>query len=227
MKKYIHLLLFLTLTSLIILSVFGVYFLYQKIQSALHSQERIQLEQEIQAEQIKNLPELASHYQQILENEHYFKILYSEDKLVDVIKDIERLAKEQGVSLTITQKEVEKKKAPPKKQEAAGETSQTSAGAKELAGDAPYEKSIRLELKAEGSYLALRNFLHAVETAPYALDVLALQGSVAPPEEGDRPVVRAQSDNPFLLSGNQSVAVEPTPRSDKILFLIETALYVQ
>lgn len=231
MKKYSNLFLFLGLSSLIAVSIFGVHFLYQKVQNALNTQQRIALEQEIQTEQIKNIPELATRYQKILDNEQHFAFLYSEDELVEVIKDMERLAKEQGITLTITQKEVPKQKASLKKGEIAEEEgSETIAVAtpKELVDNLPYEKSIRLELKAQGSYLALRNFLHALETAPYALDILALQGTVAPPENGDQPVARAQTASPFLLGSNQPEATgETAVNPNRILFLIETALYIQ
>ncbi len=228
MKKYTHYLILLALNLLIAGSIFGIYFLYQKIQNALHTQERIKLEQEIQTQQIKNLPELSARYRNILAHEQYFNLLYTEDRVVEIIKDMERLAKEQQVALTITQKEVPLKKAPKKgtsNQDKEGEAAEEAP--KELADTLPYPKHIRLELKAIGSYVAIRNFLHKLETAPYALDVLSVQGSVAPKDD-DAPVARVQSDNPFLLSTPvEGEEAPPVTQATDILFLIEVALYIQ
>lgn len=209
--------------------------MYKNIQNALNAYERIALEEEIQAEQIKNLPELGLRYQKILENEQYFRFLYSEDRVVEVIKDIERLAKEQNIALTITQKEIPKKKAPEKKEAPADakqgeEKKQEAPKPKELADTLPYEKYIWLELKAEGEYRALRNFLQSLETAPYALDILALQGDVAPVAEEDRLVVSPSSnENPFLLSGDSvsEVRNDAVKTPNKVIFIMETALYIQ
>lgn len=227
MKKYSHFIILFSLSLLIILAVFSIYFLYQKVQNTLNTQERAKLEQEIQNDRIKNLPDLEKRYQSILSSEQYFSVVYPEDKVVDIIKDIERIAKEQQVTLVITQKEVPKKKAAAAEESGQGRES-AEAAPKELVDTLPYEKSIRLELRAEGQYQALRTFLHAIETAPYALDVLALTGSVAPPEDGNSPVTRQPNDSPFLLSGTP---VEETPapqlNTSKIIFLIETALYIQ
>lgn len=220
MKKYSHLIILFFVSLLVTLAIFSIYFLYQKIQNTLNTQERAKLEQEIQNDRIKNLPELEKRYQSIIDNEQYFSLVYSEDKVVEIIKDIERLAKEQQVTLVITQKEV-----PVKKAAQQGETTEAS---KELVDTLPYEKSIRLELKAEGQYRALRNFLHAIETAPYALDVIAITGNVAPPEDENGPVIRQPNDSPFLLSGTPSEEIfAPSVNASKIIFLIETALYIQ
>lgn len=229
MKKYTHYLVFLILNLLIAVSVFALYFLYQKIENALNTQERIKLEQEIQAQQIKNLPQLASRYQKILDNEQYFTLLYSEDKVVDIIKDIERLAKEQSVTLTITQKEIPVQKAAKADAKAdGGEANKTTEAPRQLVDTLPYEKNIRLELRAKGKYLAIRNFLHKLETAPYALDVLSIEGNIAPKEDENTSVVAPQSASPFLLSGPVTNSEEPEVLlPTDVVFLIEVALYIQ
>lgn len=226
MKTYSHLIIFFTLTLLIGASGFGIYFFHQKVQGALDAGERLKLEQEIQEEQIRNLPELSSLYNHITESESYFSLLYPEDRVVEIIKDIERVAKEQGVALTITQKEIPKKKATPKEKTESKEGEEKAPEKpKELVETLPYEKHIRLELKAEGSYQAVRNFLNVLETAPYALDVLTLTGTLAPPEEGttERPKV----GTPFLLEGSAPPEEQKAASTGKVVFLIETALYTQ
>lgn len=229
MKKYTYSIFLFVITLFIVAGLFGVYFLYQKVQSALHTQERMALEQEIQEQQLKNLPELSGLYYRITESEHFFSLLYPEDRVVEVIKDIERLAKEQALELSITQREVPKKKAVTKKEDAAENedaAKQSEATPKALADTLPYEKHIRLELQARGQYQAIRNFLHALETAPYALDILALHGGIAPPKEGAP--VRPTGDNPFLLQSTPvSEETVPTGASAEVLFVIETALYTQ
>jgi hypothetical protein len=229
MKKYTHYFVFLILNLLIAVSVFGIYFLYQKIENALNTQERIKLEQEIQAQQIKNLPQLSARYQKILDSEQYFTLLYPEEKVVDIIKDIERLAKEQAVTLTITQKEVPEQQAPKAETKTdASQAAQEPATPKELADTLPYEKNIRLELSAKGKYVAIRNFLHKIETAPYALDVLSIQGGIAPKEDDVAAAPSPQVSNPFLLSGAQSGPTEPVVSlPTDAAFLIEVALYIQ
>jgi hypothetical protein len=230
MKKYTHIIILIVLTLFIAACIGGVYFLYQKVQSALYTKERIALEQEIQEEQIKNLPQLSSLYYKVTESEQFFSLLYSEDQVVEVIKDIERLAREQQVTLTITQKEVPVKKAAAKEKAEEGEEGDAKKKEPEkpktLVDTLPYEKHIRLELKADGQYLAIRNFLAALETAPYALDVLAINGSLAPKEEGEP--VHQSSGSPFLLQGSPIEEGESiVPTSGKVTFIIETALYTQ
>lgn len=230
MKKYTYLITFLALTAAIGVVIYGTFFLYGKVKTSLDSQERLALEQQVEKEQLQNLPVLAQTYQKIINNESYFSFLYSEDRVVEIIKDIERIAKEQGVALTITQREVIKKKVTEKKEEDEDEDEEDKKP-KELIDSLPYEKNIQLDLKAEGEYIAIRNFLHKLETAPYALDVLRFTAALAPKDEDDQrsnstPVI---NDSPFLLQGEVVTNVEsqgPAP-SEKIVANIEMALYLQ
>lgn len=228
MKKYTHIIIFLFLFIGIVAAIAATVFLAKKIHTALDTQERIKLEREIQKEQIENLPELAKLHAAILEKEQYFTLLYSEDRLVEVIQNIEEIAKGEGITLTITQKEVSQKKAS-QTEDSKSADKKSEEKPKTLEESLPYEKHVRLELKANGSYVAIRNFLHKLETAPYALDVLSFTATLAPPEEEASRQPTRITGTPFLLGSNVPAEEETAAPSgqNKVAAVIETALYIK
>lgn len=233
MKKNIYLIYFLLFTLGIAATLFGAIFLYKKIMQSLDTQERLALEHQIYTEQISNLPKLAQTEQSVKQNERYFSFIYSEDRVVEIIRDIERLAKEESVTLTITQKEIPKKKPVRKEEdEKDDDTTKKEEAPKELSDTLPFEKHLRLEIKAEGQYSAIRTFLHKLETAPYALDVLSVDAALVLLSEEDRRAANETvgESSPFLIQGESVPEGETTtPLSvvQDVLATFEVALYIQ
>jgi hypothetical protein len=231
MKQYFHLIIFGLIAILIAAAVFGVYFFYGKTHTSLNQQEQIVIRQEAEQRQIAKLPELSILHQKIIDNEKFFGVLYTEEQVIDVIRDIERLAREQGVTLVINQKEALQTAAPKqddKKEK--NDLKQKVEEPKTLAETFPPGKNIRLGLRATGSYGALRSFVHKLETTPYALDIVSLDASLAP-SENDTPVAppAQSSDNPFLLGGDPAQNND-APREqarNRVIFALDTVLYIQ
>ncbi len=234
MKKYTHIIIFALITGAIAASIFGVYFIQGKIESTLDEIEKKELEAEIRQEQLKDLPLLEAVHQKIITESPRLDIVYTEDRVVEVIRNIEGIAKAEGLDLTISQKAEEKTK--PTGKTSSAEDKKESDKKEEkpatLTDTLPFEKSVRLEIRAKGSYKGIRNFIYKLETAPYALDVLSLDAAIAPLDEEENTtkptVLSTASDTPFLLKAeevNQEQTTTAIP--EKVIFIINMALYTK
>jgi hypothetical protein len=237
MKKYKYLIsVFIILMLTAALGV-ALYFILSKTQSTLDEIEKQELEKQIQEEQIKNLPNLEATHNKITSEEGRLTLVYTEEQVVEVIRNIEAIAKTESITLAIAQQKVEEKTKTLKKEASDDKKNESKEGEKEsevLTEKLPFEKSVRLEIRAKGKYQSIRNFIHKIETAPYALDVLSVDGSVAPEEESGKQVnvvkstTSQSSDSPFLLSasGETQEAVAP-PAAEQVQFVINVALYTK
>jgi hypothetical protein len=233
MKKYRYLITALIILVLIVGSGVALYFVLVRVQKNLDEIEKKQLEMQIEEEQIKNLPNLEATYKKINSEESKLAVVYTEDRVVEVIRSIESLAKAENVTLTIAQQKAEEKTKPTKKESSDKKDEEKEKKPELLTDKLPFEKSVRLEIRAQGEYKNIRNLIHKLETAPYALDILSLDVSIAPLDEDvivvAAPTASTVTDSLFLLEGSKPVVEELViPRTEeKVVFVINLVLYTQ
>ncbi len=135
---------------------------------------------------IKELPQLREAYNRIVENEGKFDTLVSHDQMVPFIERIEALAHENRLEIVITnQNKVDTKKKGASSATAKPTESKPNDGGgaspsekkkkdETILGNLPIESNISLRFDVRGGYADTLQFLHQVETLPYAVDVVAL-----------------------------------------------------
>lgn len=181
---------FLAYSLVIYLSSFAALFLvifplHQKIRDEGDEIQKILAKTENSERKISRLPEFESQYETIRAGEDRIRLLLSEDRAVDFIREIETLAGKIGGDVTIAQgtsPEAAKKKAAAAKDQAGGDTP-AKADPKTIGESLPWEKSLRLKVRFTGAYPEAVNFLHKIETMPYRLDVLAVDIRPVPDDE--------------------------------------------
>jgi hypothetical protein len=135
---------------------------------------------------VKELPQLRETYEHILRNEDKLDTLVSHDQVVPFIERIEALARDDGVEIVITNQG----KADPKKKPVAGgagksgdvssvegpgaSPSEKKKKDETILGNLPLDTTMQLRFDVRGKYADALQFLHQIESIPYALDVVAL-----------------------------------------------------
>lgn len=228
--------------------IFALFYLHQKINQSLSHREEQSVRAAIDQEQIANLPVLKMVQERALAEERRFTLVYPQSETVNVIRQIETIAKNEGVTLTITQKDALPKKQPTKPGAGTdsqktgtdmGTDTQTAQNKKPkavaISDKLAFDNAVHVGLEARGEYKAVRNFLHKLENIPYAVDVLGVDMSVAPEDTTAKKVSSSTSQpgsegSPFLLGGSgdqaESVTV-PTAALEEAVASIDTLLYIQ
>ncbi len=165
--------------------------------------------------QIGKLPELQAQFENIRANEDTLKVLLNEEHIIDFIKTLESLTRNTGVEITIQSKDgtviQEKsviKSLPMMKKSASSSPVGKAANTTSIVDTLPYDRYLRLNIVVRGSYGNIVNFLHKMETLPYALDVVG----VSMKDRGDAvstPSTAGSGRNPFLITPSDN----PTPLS--------------
>jgi Tfp pilus assembly protein PilO len=163
---------------------------------------------------ISRLPELGAQFSVVKEDERKISRLLPEERAVDFIEEVERIAKDIGGGVAIAQGsavESAKKKAAPKKEGVEDGAAQKKAvEAKTIAEDLSWEKRLPLQITFSGEYAKAVNFLHKIETMSYRLDVVSVDMRPIVPEERDG---RGNATPSVAVDGAESVPV--TIESDK------------
>ncbi len=166
--------------------IWGIFPLQDLIIEKANTIEADRALQSNQESRIKELPQLKETYNRILQNEGMLDTLVSHDQVVPFIERIESLAHDDGVEITITnQGNRDPKKKPVTtgggKPAVAQPTDDTDAKATDkkkkdetILGNLPLENSMSLRFDVRGRYTDALQFLHQIESLPYAIDVVAL-----------------------------------------------------
>lgn len=171
---------------------------------------------ENRAMQMNKLPELQTQYEDIQMEEGVLAILLSEERVVDFVQTLERLAKETGIHVLIRSKtgniieEKQKPKTPAKK------VGSTDPDEKEtitknpktpltILESLPFDRYLHVEVVATGEYQEIVTFLHRMETLPLGLDVIGMTMKVRDEEAQGKTLPSSPGRNPFLLLGGQEI----------------------
>lgn len=229
---------FLTYSVAIFLVVFAALFfvilpLHQKIGAEGDEIQKILAKTENSERKISRLPEFESQYETIRGGENRIRLLLSEDRAVDFIREIETLAEGTDGDVTIAQgasSESAKKKAVPAK-EKDGDDAPAKDEPKTIGESLPWEKSLRLRVRFTGTYQDAVNFLHKIETMPYRLDVIVVDIRPVPDEEKRRVGVIEIPVVPASEPGSEQVPAAVPPAPAPVEFPVdasfEVAVYLQ
>lgn len=223
----------------------GMFPLERSVQNTMRAIEEFHAGRENRERQVGRLPELQGQYEAILANEQALDILITEDEVVDFVKTVERLAKNQNIILSITSKDGGKVSEPKKvvaKPKAADGENTDLADEKALTKEAPasimstlpYDRYLSLSIKAEGSYRDVVAFLDKLETLPLGLDVVGMEvkKKESEPETGSsRPL---NPSNPFAILGDateisvqQPLPEVPIQGEDTLEAVFDLLVYVK
>jgi hypothetical protein len=194
--------------------------------------------------QVARLPELEGQFQEIVAGEDTMHILLEEDHIVDFVKTLEGLAREENVEISIEAKEssaiVEKKVVKPTTTADDGASvASTVANSKKaplgIIETLPFDRYLHIGISLKGEYGDMVVFLHKMETLPYALDVVGFDLSVA--ESTEKSAVPEPGRNPFMLfsSGSSTTdqssetipAAEPKKGEKPLKANFDTVVYIQ
>ncbi len=183
---------------------FGVRPLHGLIQQEMDEIQKIDVLREYRSEELARLPELEKQHVLILDRADELDLLPSKDELVVFIRALELLAEESGVAIEIVSQDNTLLESKVTSQPAQSKSSKTDAVAvegEEPATPAPAAKRkpkagtsgiidalplphyIRLTITVKAPYQAVTEYLHRVETMPYALEVVGLSIKEASQED--------------------------------------------
>ncbi|NTV55103.1 MAG: hypothetical protein HGA16_01220 [Candidatus Moranbacteria bacterium] len=173
---------------------------------------------------ISRLPEFRNQSVMIGNDESKLRLMLSESRVVDFIRDVEGIAKSTGGTVTIAKgdslEEIRKATAP----------AQTGSGKGDKKNDfdllkgLPDGKTMGLTLTFSGAYADAVDFLHKVDTSPYFLDVLSLE---IRPIDAEQDFGTVRTD---VFSTSETVAgnVEKKPSSDpKVEAVLSIVVYLE
>lgn len=223
---------------------FGVRFLLSTIQEKMDEIQKLSVTREHREKQSERLPDLEAQHTLIAENEDRIGIILTKDRIVEFIQEIERLAQDEGVTVEIESRDnafleskvtpVEKKDTPAKstattsdKAEVTAEPVKKVPAGKEtgIITELPLKKYLKLTITVIGEYGDAVQFLHRLETLPYALDVIGLNMKQRS-EEDDLVAVESGTLNPFgdgVLTASRKVV----SKKDVLEAIFETVVYMK
>jgi hypothetical protein len=214
--------------SMIAFAILGAWPLYQNIVEKRDRLQALGADREYRVRQIARLPELRTQYDRILKDEGSLDILLTEEKVVDFIKTLEALARDNNVEIKIASNDtplVEKKKS--------DDDEKKSAPKKEtkLVDALTYPGYLRLSITVTGDYEDSVNFLAQMENLPTALDVIGVKMHENT-KKNEENAPQSGNPNPFLLvPGGDSALVDTAPEeaavsSGELETVLDTVVYV-
>lgn len=193
--------------------------LQASILEGMNDIQKFHADRENRQRQFDKLPELRSQFEAIQRDEKTLNILLSEEEIVNFVKTLEDLARGTNTQIVIQAKDeaggaIQEKKPvkaprPGDKAGAEEEGKGKEKAEKGILEILPYDRYLYLNIVVTGKYSDLVNFLHKMETLPYALDVVSLRVHPVDPEEEKNEVPDVRT-NPFMLSPSGGSVLTPT-----------------
>lgn len=212
---------------------FVIFPLQKKIQLESDEIQKVLAKNENTKRRIAELPRLKNEYQRIIEGESTIRLLLSEGRIVDFIREIESLAAENNGSVRITQgaagDAAQKKPASPADKKTAADTA--APPKKNLGETLSWEKTMRLSVKFTGAYPDAINFLHKIETLPYRLDVWSIAFRPVPKDQDKNKIssdiFTSSSSGGEEGSGGSPPSLQAEPEPHLIDGTFEIVIYLE
>ncbi len=219
---------------------FGIRPFLATIKEKMDSIQKLSVTQEHRGKQLDRLPELEKQHGLIGDRAKELDIILNKERLVDFIEQLESLASSNGVEIEIESRDnafLESKVTLPEKKESgkpvAGEKPEDApeppkkGAAKEtgILAELPIKKYLKLTITITGQYRSVVQYLHQLETMPFALDVISLNLKKHP-EDGDLVAPESGVLNPFGEAAPSPAApiISSEPRLDATF---ETVVYMK
>jgi hypothetical protein len=165
--------------------------------------------------------------------EDQLKIVILRSKIVDLIKDVEALAKEAGIDIVIdtNDQDINIANANKAKKPAAASDKETE---KTLLESLPSENRIMVSIRLSGAYGSIVRFMQKLESMPYETDVVAVDVSVlqsTTTNSQSRVNMFASSEIAAPAADTANATVVPTPappqKELRVQAIVDTAVYVK
>lgn len=198
---------------------FGVRPLLTLIQTGKDEIQQLDVLQEHRSAELQRLPELEKQNELIRERAERLNLLPNKDALVAFIQELERLADESGVRIeiasqdnTLIESKVTAGSEKPKAKGGATENDEAPQGAaapdrrkergqSNLVDALALKQYIRLSIVVRAPYRAMVEYLHRVETMPYAVEVVGLAVREIAPDDLEPEIGDALTPSPTLSTG--------------------------
>jgi len=214
LKKYR--IVFVLLLYFIIIT--GVFFFAIKpiigeINSKTNKIQEILVNRENKEKRSKERPKLEEQYEMVLTEESKLTSLLEEDKAVDLIEKIEKLAQESGNEIIIEVKDGEK-------DILSNSSKKSGEEERSLRTDLPSSDYIEMNIKLEGNYNNLVRFVEKIETMEFYADIISFDISVKKDTSPGQPKT---SSSPF--SSSDTTGEEDKPEVNLINSVIGIVFY--
>ena len=228
----------LMIGAIIAIGWFGIQPFLKTILEKMDSIQKLSVTRDHREKQLERLPELEAEHALIQERSKELDIILEKERLVDFIEQLEALAITNGVEIEILSRDnafleskvtaIEKKsgsKGGDKNEEVISQPKKGAVKETGILTELPFEKFLKLTITLKGEYQAIVQYLHQLETMPFALDVIGInikeQSEVA-----DRVVLDSGVLNPF--APGDIVVARPAVISIPILEAVfETVVYTK
>lgn len=212
-KKHIPIIsMFILFVAMGLVGWLAIFPIKRAISEKMDDTQKFYTSRENRNRQINKLPELEGQFQVIQADEKSLDILLKEDHIVDFVKTLEDLARETNTEISIASKEgnaiIEKKAVIDKSQTkdvTEGDSSAPVAVDKKKAtgilDTLPFDRYLHLSVSVVGEYADIVNFLHKMETLPFALDIVGMEVHFKDSEAEQSslpPITSGSGINPFL-----------------------------
>lgn len=202
---------------------FAILPIKQSISQKMDDIQKFYTSRENRDRQISKLSELEQQFGVIQADEEHLNILLKEDRIVDFVKTLEGLARETNTEISIASKEgnsiIEKKVVVGKPQTKSSADADAPAPAvsekKKATGildTLPFDRYLHLGVSVVGEYADIINFLHKMETLPFALDVVGMEMHQKENEErssSSLSVTSGSGINPFVATSESTASTPP------------------
>ncbi len=172
---------------LILISAFFLLAIKPTFESIKEYQNKIQktlLDQESQEKRIAKIPELEKKYEELMKEKERIDFFFTEEKAVDLVDDLENLARQTGNEINIEfQKKEENKTAQVRSEKKSSEEKD------KILKNLPLEDYLKIKIGLRGSFDSLISFLKKIENMRYYSDVISLNIAAEKLSEENKKVI--------------------------------------
>jgi hypothetical protein len=200
-KKFIIIVLIVALCWAI--SIFSALFLVKRIRNKVNEIQSQKVDQENTNKRISEIPKLEKQSELVKEKEDLISNLLNKDDAVNLIEEIEGLAEKTGNKVAIEISENSEKK----QTKTAADKKDESKNKKTLLDKLPSDNYLKLNIKLNGKYDSIVNFIEKLENLKYYSDIISIKIN-----SNEQKYKEVSETNVVFGQANQTEAEEIKPK---------------
>ncbi|MDD5084066.1 MAG: hypothetical protein PHT88_04050 [Candidatus Moranbacteria bacterium] len=206
---------------------FGMIPMQKRIKDQMNRSQEVMTDQEIHDELVASLSDVLDQKDVVEAKENQLQVVINRSDIVDLVKDIEALAKETNNTIAIDAKDQLAAASANKLKKST--TTDEKAAEKTIIDTLPSEHSIGIAIKLTGSYSDIVAFIQKLESMPYETDIVAFSLAVYQPStSSNQPrtnIFASSLASPETQPGDAAPTIQPG--SDLPLeAILDTVVYV-
>lgn len=154
--------------SLLYFVIFPLLLRIKNVQDQIQEEE---LKQEIQQQQLNNLPKMQEQYKFLQKNKQMVDVLFDKNNAVVLIEKLEKLAQDSGNVIKISVQEPQQQKTIP----TATKNKTAIPVEKTLVEKLPSQDYLQMKIELSGKYNTVVDFINRLENFEYYCDIIAIQ----------------------------------------------------